>query len=342
MSLLPKISVVMPAYNVAPFVERAVMSILDQSFGDFEFIIVNDGSADETPSILAKFAALDDRVRLVHQPNRGMIAALNRGCSMSRGDYIARMDADDISHPDRLAKQLTFLEDHPDIGILGTWIRKLRNNVAEDAWCPPIRPGVLRWQLLFGVNVAHPSILIRKKIAEQLGFYRPAAVHAEDVDLWFRASTVTEFANLPEILYDYRVGHGSISQTDQAVRQRTHVRFLREYVRREFALDAPLEAIAGLRQTRVGPRFHDLRQIRLTASLVQTLCEQFVIKNRLSAEDRAEITWDAASRVASLALQASHLDFRSSFSFFTQAVKLDYRLLSPAVILKGLDRVWQR
>jgi len=334
----PKLSVVMPAYNAGAYLRDAVSSILDQSFRDFEFIIVNDGSSDATASILQEYERIDSRIRVFHQENQGMIAALNRGCRLARGKYIARMDADDISYPDRLAKQLTYLEAHPAIGILGTWVRKLKNDVPVEPWCPPTLPGVLRWELFFGVSVAHPSILMRRTIGERLGFYRADALHVEDVDLWFRASAITEFSNLPEILYEYRVWHGGTSQMDQQIRRETHVRFLRDFIRYTFQIDVPLEAALGLRQTRVGPRCQDLRQIRLTASLVRTLHKHFLEKNDLSAKERREISWDAAKRVASLALQASRLDAGTSFSLFTQALKLDYRLLAPSAIMRGLDR----
>lgn len=341
MASLPKISVVMPAFNAGQFVEAAVESILAQSFGDFEFIIVNDGSVDRTAAILNRYASLDDRVRLVHQGNQGMIAALNRGCSMARGDYIARMDADDISYPQRLAKQLSYMECHPDIGILGTWIRKIRDGVAEDAWCPPTDPGVLRWELFFGVNVAHPSTMIRTGVAEQLGYYRASALHVEDVDLWFRASAVTEFANLPEILYDYRVGHGGTSQIDRPIRRQTHVRFLREFICRDFHIDAPQEAVEGLRQTRVGPGFRDLRQIRLTASLLRTLHDRFLMKNQLSAQERGEISRDAARRVARLAVDAAHFSSVEFLRLSVRALRLDYRLLSSSSVKRGFERVLQ-
>ena len=180
----PKISVVMPVYNADAFLNDAVESVLNQSFRDFEFVIVNDGSSDKTCSILEKYASEDDRIRIFHQENLGMIAALNRGCLMARGKYIARMDADDISYSDRLKKQFVYLERHPQVGILGTWIRKLKDGLPSESWCPPTDSKVLKWTLYFGVNVAHPSVLMRREIAEKLDFYRPDAAHSEERDAW--------------------------------------------------------------------------------------------------------------------------------------------------------------
>src|SRR5687768_15279009 len=129
MTCAPAVSVVMPAYNAGAYLRDAVNSILEQTFRNFEFIIINDGSSDETASILQEFERVDSRMRVFHQENQGMIAALNRGCRAARGEYIARMDADDVSHVDRLERQLDYMIRRPHIGILGTWIRKLKNGV---------------------------------------------------------------------------------------------------------------------------------------------------------------------------------------------------------------------
>lgn len=332
----------MPVYNADAFLKDAVNSVLNQSLRDFEFIIINDGSTDNSRSILEKYAKEDGRIRLYHQENQGMIAALNRGCRMARGKYIARMDADDISYFDRLEKQFVHLERHPQIGILGTWIRRLKNGIPSDSWCPPTDSKILKWTLYFGVNVAHPSVLMRREIGENLDFYRPDAIHGEDVDLWLRASSITEFGNIPEVLYDYRVWSGSTSQVDQQIRREVHVRLLADYIQSTLSYGAPVDAVAGLRQTRIGPPFDNLKQIEMTAELIQKLHQSSLQINPVNSKERREISWDAAKRVASLALQAFRYDTRSSLSLLAQALKLDHRLLSPASLVRGLDRAFQK
>src|SRR5439155_11608891 len=144
----PKISVVMPAYNAGAYLRDAVNSILDQTFRDFEFIIVNDGSSDDTALILQEYEKIDSRVRVFHQENQGMIAALNRGCRMARGKYIARMDADDISFPRRFEKQLEYIERHPQIGMLGTWVYNVDDKGSmTGTWRPPTNPNMPKWTL---------------------------------------------------------------------------------------------------------------------------------------------------------------------------------------------------
>ena len=121
----PKVSVVMSAYNAAAYLDEAVSSILDQTFRDFEFIIINNGSTDDTGPILDKYQKLDSRIRVYYHEQQGLARALNYGCRLARGQYIALMDADDISYAQRLEKQLEYIEGHPQIGILGTWICKI-------------------------------------------------------------------------------------------------------------------------------------------------------------------------------------------------------------------------
>ncbi len=337
---LPKISVVMPAFNAAEFLDEAVCSILNQTFRDFEFIIVDDGSTDDTARILQKYAKADSRVQVFPQANEGMISALNRGCRLARGRYIARMDADDISFPERLQKQLAYIEGHPQIGILGTWIYNIdQNGSLRGNWRPPTNSKMLKWTLFFGVCVAHPSVLMRRDVIAQLNFYRPDAVHGEDVDLWFRASSFTEFGNVPEVLLKYRVWTGSTHQRGLQVRSDRHVQLLASYIRDFLNVDPPIEAVAGLRQTRVGPRIENLGQIRLTADLIQDLYHNFIKENHISFHERREISWDAAKKLGSLALQALRFDTQTSVSLLIKALQLDYRLLHPSVVMTGLQRV---
>ena len=202
----PPVSVVMPVYNSAHVVADAVESILHQTFGDFEFIIVDDGSTDSTEEILREYAALDGRIKLYNQENCGLIASLNRYCRVANGKYIARMDADDISLPARLEKQFRYLEAHSEVGVLGTWIQDVDSNrtpIIE--WPVPADPVVVRWFLFFGNCIAHPSVMMRRELLDRLGYYRPSAIHVEDYDLWIRAAEVTGLANLPEVLVQYRI-----------------------------------------------------------------------------------------------------------------------------------------
>jgi glycosyltransferase involved in cell wall biosynthesis len=339
MAASPKVSVVMSAYNAAAYLDEAIVSILNQTFRDFEFIVINNGSSDDTSSILDKYQKRDGRIRVYYQKQNGLVPALNRGCRLARGQYIAMMDADDVSFPSRLARQLEYLERHPQIGVLGTGICKMdKYGSVTETWCPPTSPKMAKWTLFFGVCVAGPSVLMRREILEKLDFFRTDLSYAEDVDLWLRASSITEFSNVPEVLHHYRVWPGSNTQRHlQSVRE-TQVSLLASFIKDFLNLDPPIEAVAGLRQLRVGPPFDNLRQIRLTAALIQKLYQKFMKQNDTNSQERREITWDTATKLASLALQASLFQAVTFMPLFMQALRIDYRLLYPSAIMRGLER----
>ncbi|HEC35643.1 MAG TPA: glycosyltransferase [Anaerolineae bacterium] len=208
----PKVSVLMPVYNGERYVAEAIESILAQTFADFEFIIVDDGSTDGTPSILAEYARQDPRIALLtNGANRGLVPTLNRGLKACRGEYIARMDADDISLPERLARQVTCMDQHPEVGVLGTNIayidsggRLLNGGRPKDP--EPMSPAMVHWSLLWHCAIYHPTVMVRRRVLEWTGFaYDPAFRHAEDRDLWTRLAPHTTIASLSEILVHYRI-----------------------------------------------------------------------------------------------------------------------------------------
>jgi glycosyltransferase involved in cell wall biosynthesis len=331
----PAVSVVMPAFNAATFLDEAVQSILDQTFRDFEFIIVDDGSTDDTARILQKYTYADDRVKVYRQENQGMIAALNRGCRMAQGQFIARMDADDISLPHRLERQLEFLKGHPEIGIVGTRASKIdEEGSIIGEWHLPSNPKVLKWTLFFRVCVIHPTVLMRREILAKSNFYRSEAIYADDWDLWLRASAIAEFGNTPEILFKYRVWSKSTSKHLSQECWEAPLKLLAPFISNFLNESTSIEAVVGLRGTKLA----SLGQIHLTAALLEKLYYRFAAEHSLSSEELNEISRDAAKKLGCLALQASRFSGRESLSLLIRAVRLDYRLLSPSAILKGLER----
>lgn len=210
----PLISVVLPVYNGAADVERAVDTILTQTFTDFELILINDGSKDNSAEVLASMT--DPRIRLFHQDNMGLAGTLNRGIGLARGRYIARQDQDDLAHPERFAKQVAFLEQHPDHGLLGTaaqiWVGDTPTERAHDH---PTDHGALSFELLFNNPFVHSSIMMRKATVEGVGGYTtdPARQPPEDYELWSRMARAARVANLSERLLVYREVPASMSRT---------------------------------------------------------------------------------------------------------------------------------
>jgi hypothetical protein len=211
----PRVSVVMAVRNGVPYLEQAVDSILAQTFTDFEFVIINDGSTDSTPEILERYQAADHRVRLYHQANMGLTASLNRGCARARGEYLARMDADDIAFPDRLARQVELLDQQPQVALVGSAVvrideggREIKRNV-----CPTSHAEIVRALAEYNC-FTHSTVMLRKDMLAAVGGYREAYRQAQDYDLWLRLAERHELANLADPLLYYRVYAGQVSFRD--------------------------------------------------------------------------------------------------------------------------------
>lgn len=200
----PAVTVLMPVYNAERFVAEAVDSVLGQSFRDFELLVINDGSSDRTLGILATYK--DSRLRIVdNERNLGVIASLNKGLELARTEFVARMDADDVCHPDRLALQVEFMQSRPDIGVVGTWYRPIGARWGQVVRLPTTHEDICAW-LPFHCPIAHPTVLLRRKaFATGRLSYDPQYRHAEDYDLWSRAARITRLANIPQPLLGYRV-----------------------------------------------------------------------------------------------------------------------------------------
>ena len=212
MANVPRVSVLMPVYNTERYLSDAVDSILTQTFTDYEFIIVDDGSTDSTWEILTRYD--DPCIRLVRNENNiGLIGSLNRGLELARGEYIARMDADDISLPERLATQVQYLDSHPEVGVLGSDFQ-----IIDEEGNPrgikkhPREHGLVKWKLYFNSPFGHSTVMMRRQLVCQVDAYQPDMRHAEDYDLWRRLSYITRFANLPVVLLKYRMHKTRVSE----------------------------------------------------------------------------------------------------------------------------------
>jgi glycosyltransferase involved in cell wall biosynthesis len=223
----PLVTVLMPIYNGEAFVADALESILEQTFRDFEFPIIDDGSTDESVKIIERYA--DPRIRLVCNDERvALIRTLNRGLELARGKYIARMDADDVSLPERLERQVAFMEANPAIGACGTWATTIGDGDGSE-WRYPEGADDIRCRLLFHTAIVHPSVCIRRDAFARHHFqFDEAYLHAEDYELWCRISEVVPLANLGSVLLRYRIHAASVSRQHQAVQEATMRRIHRE------------------------------------------------------------------------------------------------------------------
>lgn len=202
----------MPVRDGAAFLPEALGSIRRQSLLDWELVAVDDGSLDGSREILQVAAREDARIRVCTQDRQGLVAALNRAAAEARGVYLARMDADDRSHTTRLEKQHAYLEAHTGVGVLGTAVRRF--GAAAGVWTLPAEDSMLRAVSLFETPFAHPTVMLRRTLwdAAAGGGYREEFRAAEDIDLWERLTDHTRFANLPQVLLDYRVHAAQVTR----------------------------------------------------------------------------------------------------------------------------------
>lgn len=205
----------MPVYKGDKYLSEAVDSILGQTFSDFEFIIICDDPTDETRHILDKYRQNDSRVEVYYQERQGLVSSRNKGISLSRGEYIAKMDADDISLPDRLKNQVEFMDNNPYIGISGTWI-KVFGDVPQYVLKLPCDHESIKSSLLFFCSIAQPSVIIRRNIFFKSGLcYDKNESHAEDYGLWVRAVEILKFANIPQVHLYYRMHNSTTNASIQ-------------------------------------------------------------------------------------------------------------------------------
>ena len=210
MSSNPLISVLMAVYNGEKYLREAIDSILNQTYTNFEFLIVNDGSIDLTEDIILSYS--DNRIRYIkNETNLKLIASLNKGLDLAIGKYIARMDADDISLPERLEKQVDFMERNQEIGVLGTSVKTIG---LENNYEVKFEKGhdAIRLKLLFNNYLHHPTVMLRKTILDNFNLKYPDVLHAEDYALWIEMTKYTRIEILSDVLLLYRIHGENISQ----------------------------------------------------------------------------------------------------------------------------------
>lgn len=210
----PLVSVVMPAYNSEKYIAEAIESILNQTFKDFEFIIINDASTDKTLEIIKEYAKKDKRIIVINnEKNIKICKSLNRGIKISKGKYIARADADDISYPDRFQNQIEFMEKNDDVGVVGGYMQIFNGETGKNISVRryETEDKILRKNIFFYSPLSHPSVVFRKQVFDNIGLYNENYTDCEDLEFWFRIGFKYKFANIPKILIKYRHHPNSIT-----------------------------------------------------------------------------------------------------------------------------------
>ncbi|MCC6453636.1 MAG: glycosyltransferase family 2 protein [Caldilineaceae bacterium] len=315
----PRVSVVMAAYNVAAYVKAAVNSVLQQTYTDFEFVIIDDGSTDGTWGVLENLAAQDKRVLLVRNPNNlGIARTRNRGNAIARGEFIAIMDSDDWCPTDRLEKQVAYLDTHSDVGVVGGQMvvyfdKEGRYSLAEPF---PLTPGESAWHLHFVPPVMHPTVMMRRSLLANKG-YQPEYAPVEECELWQRLKYATKFANIPDVVLFYRRHDTNITRDGERLR---HMAALaaRQSVEATLATEVPLEQVmVMMRYRRAEPD-----QVAVVSRRLYELAMRFRQSTSLTRHEWQLVKQDAASRIVRAARRQTPWS-RSGAEALIYAARLD-------------------
>ena len=227
----PSVSVIMPVFNSEKYLADAIESILNQTFSDFEFLIFDDGSTDSSASIISSYAAKDQRIVPFYcEENSGYVVHLNKGILLANCEFIARMDSDDFSLPDRFACQVEYLENNRNVAVVGSSSIRINENGEElGTSIRNASPSGLLWESFFKNPLAHPTVMFRKSHILEAGLYDPTKLPAEDFDLWTRVIRTSEVANLARPLLKYRERPFSISCIKNDLQRKISIQTLRAH-----------------------------------------------------------------------------------------------------------------
>ncbi len=299
----PKISVILPVYNGEEHLAECIESILHQSYTNFEFVIVDDASTDNTPQILKKYSNQDERIRVITNPvNQKQTISANTACKNTFGKYIARMDADDIALPMRFEKQFKFLEANPCVSMVGSWIDTISDNgKIIGHWKTSTDSNVLIWDLLFGTSFAHSSVMMRSDLVKKVGYYQ--SPEAEDYDLWSRLSRITKVANLPEVLQHRRVWAGQLALKVPTETQDCVLQIMQKninYLLKNSNID--LEMIKNIRMVSdKTTKIRDSQRISDTKLILLQLYAEHLSKNNLTIIENKNVSRDVYQKLYTLA-----------------------------------------
>lgn len=308
MVAMPLVSVVMPVYNAEKYLESAIESILKQTFQNFEFIIINDGSTDGSEIILKKYGQIDARIRLCRSKHQGISPSLNMGCNLAQGKYIVRMDADDISFPERIAKEVEYMDAHPEIGILGTAEELIDKDgkVIGKKYFPAL-PGFIKWSIILGGwCISHPTVMMRRDVVEPLHFYRDEIFSGQDYDLWSRAIFVTQITNIPDILLQRRIWAGNHTFKDHQANTQTVIKAMHLAIRRLLERGISEEIITGILQLErniplkrgIFPK--SSQHIKSISTALQQLYSTYIRTNSLSRIEATKVSQDVQKKLRTL------------------------------------------
>lgn len=339
---IPFASVIVPVYGTEIFFQESIDSILTQSFTDFELIIVSDSPSENLKKLLDSYQQKDARIIVIFRKKRGLISALNTGCKLARGKYIFRMDADDICLKTRFEKQINFMEQNPEIGVLGSFLEEIdeTGKVCKIS-AFPTDPKIIRYQLFFDCCIAHPSVIMRRNIVESVGFYSCDSYSDEDTDLWIKISQITSIANYPEILLKYRIHNANISRNchsreSDLARLKIKISLYNKILKKEFSLAEKNMVLDWIKKSPISTEENMLFLYRLIIQLFQTYKQE----TTLHPDQIKEIQKFTGLKLYEILKLYKKID-RTSCKVLISAIRLN-----PAYCIKvvgsGIKYIWKK
>lgn len=310
MSTTKKVTVLMPAYNAEKYLNEAIDSILNQTYSDFDFLIINDGSNDRTDKIIRSYE--DRRIKyLKNKDNIGVTETLNRGLDHISSEYIVRMDADDVSLPRRIEKQVAYMDSNPEIAVSGTWIKKIYKNNYFRISKRSCDSAAIKTLLLFRCSLN--ATIIRNSILQDFGYkYDVNHISSEDYGLWLKMSFNHKLGNIPEVLYKYRINMSGLSQTaekNKEQRDQIHMQVYRlgfDHLKMVYSIDdlfrfrlfVTARAILGEKEIQETARFlHQLKNAIKIFDYDVSTYEKVVTRYFILCCSEANITMRKSSRI---------------------------------------------
>lgn len=301
----PLVSVIMPCYNAAPFLDEALTSILQQTYSNLEIIVINDGSTDSTPDMLQRYAGKDSRLVVInHVMNKGLVACLNSGVAIARGAYIARMDADDISVAGRIETELDHLLAHPDVDVVSCGFYYISPNGMQSPAVKPrgTYPLSLKFISLLATPMAHPSVLGKSSCFRNFA-YDNHFIHSEDYDLFSRmAWSGIRLFNLVQPLYGIRLHQARVSNLFEAKQVDSHVRISLRNLTSRFSLQIPKQVHRILINRFTGPV--QKKDILIAFDMMEKLMTMYLEQEQCSQEEKKEIKKFIHEQQADILIQA--------------------------------------
>jgi glycosyltransferase involved in cell wall biosynthesis len=299
----PRVSVLTCAHNGERYLEAAVESILGQTFTDFEYLLVDAASSDRSPQIMAQYAARDPRVVLLGDPtNPNGSANLNRGLAAAHGEYVAVLDQDDLAYPERLARQVAYLDHHPEVGVVGTQVMGIDPGGQPLGLMDyPVTVGLSRWQILFGSPCLHSAAMMRRSLVLQAGGYSVKQWWINDYILMAALVRMTGIANLAETLVAYRRHPQQMASVFSREQTGQAWLLIHAMLAERLGLRAPLDEIGLLYRVLRGESLPDSTAVQKAADLLLAVWERYPSVEPLDPQTRLQIDANCARRLLLIA-----------------------------------------